>query len=103
MEYESVDFSMKKGDIAVMYTDGINEAMDSQDEEFGMEKMRELTCQGGDADAIKIRIVDAVLAHVGSAPPFDDMCVVVIERTDNASPGGTIADTVDDDVIDTAF
>jgi phosphoserine phosphatase RsbU/P len=26
-------------------------------------------------------IVDSVLNHVGKAPPFDDMCLVVIERT----------------------
>lgn len=81
MEYEAVEFSMKAGDVAVMYTDGINEAMNEKDEEFGMERVRELTAEGGGAAAVSKRIVDAVLEHIGDAPPFDDMCLVVIERT----------------------
>ncbi|MGI9470202.1 MAG: SpoIIE family protein phosphatase [Rubripirellula sp.] len=80
MEYEAVEFPMGTGDLAVMYTDGINEAMDSQDEEFGLDRVRELTAEGGDADIVKDRIVEAVLEHVGDAPPFDDMCLVVVER-----------------------
>ncbi len=83
MDYEAVEFNVKRGDLAVMYTDGINEAMDANDEEFGIENLRALTAQGGDAEAVQRRIVDAVLTHVGAAPPFDDMCVVVIERTDD--------------------
>ncbi len=85
MVYEAVDFRMQPGDLAVLYTDGINEAMDSADREFGMDKVRQLTSQGGDADAVKDRIVKAVLDHVGAAPPFDDMCLVVVERTKSAA------------------
>lgn len=81
MEYEAVEFKMDPGDVAVMYTDGINEAMNVQDEEFGMERVRQLTAEGGDATAIRDRIVSAVQKHVGDAAPFDDMCLVVIERT----------------------
>ena len=101
MDYEAVEFDMAAGDVAVLYTDGINEAMDEADEEFGMENVRKLTAQGGDADAINDRIVKAVLEHVGDAPPFDDMCLVVIERTTSAQiTRQAITDTVDDDVID---
>jgi serine phosphatase RsbU (regulator of sigma subunit) len=79
-----------------MYTDGINEAMDAKDEEFGMERVRELTSSGGDAEQVKDRIVKEVLEHVGNAPPFDDMCLVVIERTDSAKvTGKATEDTVD--------
>ena len=102
MDYEAVDFKMSRGDVAVMYTDGINEAMNAEDEEFGMERMRELTSQGGDADVIAKRIVDGVLGFVGTTPPFDDMCIVVIERTEDAvaNPVG-VADTTEE--IDTAM
>jgi serine phosphatase RsbU (regulator of sigma subunit)/pSer/pThr/pTyr-binding forkhead associated (FHA) protein len=94
MDYEAVEFEMKKGDIALMYTDGINEAMDARDEEFGIENVRNLTAQGGDADTISQRIVQAVLQHVGDAPPFDDMCMVIIERTaDPASEDPSTSDT----------
>ena len=84
MDYEAVEFAMDVGDLAVLYTDGINEAMDADDEEFGMERVRELTAEGGGAEAVKDRIVKEVLVHVGDAPPFDDMCLVVIERMEKA-------------------
>lgn len=87
MEYETVEFEMVAGDIAVLYTDGINEAMNAKDEEFGIEKLRQLTAEGGDADAVKDRIVNAVLKHVGDSPPFDDMCLVVIERLTSGKIG----------------
>ena len=80
MEYEAVEFSMGPGDIAVLYTDGVNEAMDSLDREFGIEPIRELAAQGGTADFVKDRIVAAVFTHLGEAVPKDDMCLVVVER-----------------------
>jgi serine phosphatase RsbU (regulator of sigma subunit) len=85
MDYEAVKFRMDAGDLAVMYTDGINEAMDQQDQEFGTDQIRKLTAMDGDADAVRDRIVRAVQDHVGGAPPFDDMCLVVIERVAAAS------------------
>lgn len=104
MDYEAVEFPLAVGDLAVLYTDGINEAMNAEDEEFGMEKVRGLTQEGGDADAVKDRIVEAVREHIGAAPPFDDMCLVVIERTTSAKiTRQTITDTVDDDVIDSVL
>ncbi|EMI19527.1 protein serine/threonine phosphatase with GAF(s) sensor(s) [Rhodopirellula maiorica SM1] len=100
MSYESVEFPMAVGDVAVLYTDGINEAMDEEDNEFGIDKVRELTAIGGSAEEIKDRLVKAVLEHVGEAPPFDDMCLVVIERL--AAAGETVTgltDTADQDMV----
>ena len=100
MDYEAVQFPMDAGDVAVMYTDGINEAMDANDEEFGIERVRTLTSEGGNAEAIKERIVREVTAHVGAAPPFDDMCLVVIERVADAeTTRQSLHDTVDDDTL----
>jgi serine phosphatase RsbU (regulator of sigma subunit)/pSer/pThr/pTyr-binding forkhead associated (FHA) protein len=107
MDYETVEIPFPCGDLAVMYTDGINEAMDAKDEEFGMEKVRALTEQDGDAEVVTKRIVDAVLEHVGEAPPFDDMCLVVIERTSppesKATGNSANLETVDEDVIETSI
>ncbi len=100
MEYEAVQFELKPGDLAVLYTDGINEAMNAADIEFGIERVRALTAQGGNADAVKDRIVQAVMDHVGKAPPFDDMCLVVVERT--ASPAlanDKVTETIDSEEV----
>jgi serine phosphatase RsbU (regulator of sigma subunit) len=94
---------MDAGDLAVMYTDGINEAMDEEDQEFGIDQIRVLTAEKGNADAVKDRIVHAVHEHVGDAPPFDDMCLVVIERVTNAEKTRqSLTDTADDETINQA-
>jgi serine phosphatase RsbU (regulator of sigma subunit) len=99
MDYEAVEIRLDAGDIVVMYTDGINEAMDADDQEFGMERVRSLTAQGGGAIAVRDRIVEAVLKHVGDAPPFDDMCLVVLQRTASAKiTRQAFTETVPDDL-----
>ena len=85
MDYEAVQHPMNVGDLAVLYTDGIDEAMDANDQLFGIERVRELTAEGGDADAVKERIVTEVRNHIGDAAPFDDMCLVVLERLEKAN------------------
>ena len=87
MDYEAVSFTMKPGDMAAMYTDGINEAMDVNDEEFGIEKIRELIQDGGDSEQVIGQIVTSVKEHVGEADPFDDMCLVIIERHERKEAG----------------
>jgi sigma-B regulation protein RsbU (phosphoserine phosphatase) len=86
MDYEAVEIELRRGDLVVMYTDGVNEAMDALDQEFGIERVKELTAKGGSAEEVKERIIDAVSKHVGTAPPFDDMCLVVIQRLESPIP-----------------
>lgn len=80
MDYEAVSFPMRPGDMAAMYTDGINEAMDVNDEEFGIQRIRELIQAGGDSEEVIKEVVSSVMTHVGDADPFDDMCLVIVER-----------------------
>lgn len=81
MDYEAVRVAIAPGDVMLLYTDGINEAMDADDNEFGIETIRKLASQHDPNQSIRDRIIDAVLQHIGDAPPFDDMCLVVIRRT----------------------
>ncbi len=92
MEYAVTTYPFCKGDLAVMYTDGINEAMDINDEEWGTEPLRDviretLVAAGGKesaAEVVKSKIIESVFEHIGEAVQFDDMCMVIIERTDDA-------------------
>ncbi len=96
MSYESVGVDMRTGDVAVLYTDGINEAMNAADEQFSIQRIREIVAKGGGAEVIMNRIVEEVRDFVGEGPQDDDMCIVVIERTLNAvEPVGDSVDTVD--------
>lgn len=80
MSYQVTDLVMKAGDVAVMYTDGINEAMNTKDDQFSIERVRQCVAQGGGAEAILNRLVLAVRSFIGDGDQDDDMCVVVIER-----------------------
>ncbi|TVP98829.1 MAG: FHA domain-containing protein [Planctomycetaceae bacterium] len=81
MSYEATSLTMKPGDVAVMYTDGINEAMNAADELYSIDRIRACVAQGGGADVILNRIVSEVRAFIGKGrQQDDDMCMVVIER-----------------------
>ncbi|MCB0155128.1 MAG: SpoIIE family protein phosphatase [Anaerolineae bacterium] len=73
------------GDTLVFYTDGITEAMNSQNELFGEERLRAAVRSqaGATADQIMEAIVAAVQEFVGSAPQADDYTIVVVKRQDN--------------------
>lgn len=80
MSYESFSFPMKRGDVAVMYTDGINEAMNAEDELYSINRIRNCVAKGGGAEAIMNRIKDDVHKFIAGSGQDDDMCMVVIER-----------------------
>jgi phosphoserine phosphatase RsbU/P len=72
---------LSPGDVIVMYTDGITEAMDSEGELFGDTALAHLLAsqQHLDAAGIRERVLREVKAFVGDAEPHDDMTMVVIK------------------------
>jgi len=83
MEYEAATATMRRGDVAVLYTDGINEAMNDKDELFSIDRVRKCVAQGGGSEAILNRLVLSVRDFIGDGEQDDDMCIVVIERVDD--------------------
>jgi sigma-B regulation protein RsbU (phosphoserine phosphatase) len=65
-----------------LYSDGITEAEDMRDEEFGNERLEALLEQHIDCSAalIRDRIADAVDAFVDEAPQKDDETLVIVRR-----------------------
>ncbi|MFG0290509.1 MAG: SpoIIE family protein phosphatase [Rhodopirellula sp. JB044] len=106
MEYEVTTFPFEEGDLAVMYTDGINEAMNGEDEEWGTDPLRQIVREamvvpGSDdvaASIVKQRIIDSVFDHMGDAVQFDDMCMVIIERTEPPEKTFSSNETVEEDL-----
>ena len=70
------------GDTAVLYTDGVTEAMDENEVEWDMENFLAAVKKLGHLPAKEI--VDGVLAeiaqHRGKAPQSDDITMVVVKR-----------------------
>jgi len=72
------------GDVIVLYTDGITEAMDADGELFGDTALAHVLAsqQHLDAAGIRERVLREVKAFVGDAEPHDDMTMVVIKIGD---------------------
>lgn len=71
------------GDLVVLYTDGITEAVNADFEEFGEERLARLILEhhcAGAGELIGV-IENALRKFVGDQPPFDDRALVVLKRT----------------------
>ncbi len=73
------------GDLLVLYTDGLAEAVNSQAEAFGYERIADLTRPGGTPQEVHDRILGAFDAHVGEEPLLDDLTLLVIARDGDAA------------------
>lgn len=70
------------GDVLVLYTDGITEATDPDDDLFGEERLKTLVVFSVDESAqeIRDRVVKAISAFSGARGSFDDETLIVIKR-----------------------
>ncbi len=79
--YEQGSLLLHPGDLLLAYTDGISEAMNSAEEEWGEEAMILATQQtlGGTTEDIVKAVFAAADAFAGNASQHDDMTVLVME------------------------
>jgi phosphoserine phosphatase RsbU/P len=79
----NAELSVNLGDMLVLYTDGVTEAMNAQDEEFTLEALiKVVDANGGcSADQMKQAIMGAVGQHRGQRDVSDDITLVVLKRT----------------------
>jgi sigma-B regulation protein RsbU (phosphoserine phosphatase) len=84
---EEITVPLVDGDVFVLYTDGLSEAMNAEGELFGEDRLRALIEEHGDlgADGLRERIVRDVEAYVAGADPHDDMTLIVV-AVDKAVP-----------------
>jgi len=80
-QYEAHRREFKPGDFLTIFTDGFSEAMNSQRELFGLERLMELC---GDT-TVKVKdlgpcILEKVRDFAGDFPQSDDMCLVCFGR-----------------------
>jgi sigma-B regulation protein RsbU (phosphoserine phosphatase) len=80
--YQESRVVMERGDVLVLYSDGVTEAANPADEEFGEERLAALVGSMRDqpADDIVNAIHLAVTDFSEGAPPADDITVVVARR-----------------------
>ncbi len=84
VEYESVTYDFEDGDILIIHSDGLIEALNSDEEMYGTERLINLTSKIPNdftAEEIVQHIVDDVQAFVEDAEQYDDLTLVVVKCT----------------------
>ena len=79
-----VTVPLNAGDVVVLYTDGIPEAWRGEEENFGMDRLREAVkkySKAGSAQEIHDGIIKEVREFMGDTPQADDITLLVIKRT----------------------
>ena len=80
-QYEAFEQELQPGDFATVFTDGFSEAMNSDRDLFGMERLTEVV---GDKSVGSHELGEYVLKNVrdfaGDYPQSDDMCLVCFGR-----------------------
>lgn len=88
--YESATITVPPGATLVLYTDGLNEAANTRDEELGNTRLAALVHREsqGELASMPVRVLDAITAFEAGAPATDDKTIVVVRRTSDPSSGG---------------
>lgn len=80
-QYHPFSLEVSPGDEIVLYTDGVNEALNRKNELFGTARLREvLAASVTNVDARVRSIVDQVEQFRGGRSPSDDTCIVALSR-----------------------
>jgi len=73
---------LEPGDGVVLYTDGITEAENAANEQYGLERLCAIIHQhwAEPADAIKTAVIDDVRRFIGEQTVFDDITLLVLKQ-----------------------
>ncbi|MBD2578628.1 AAA family ATPase [Oscillatoria sp. FACHB-1406] len=79
----STEIPLNSGDVVVLYTDGITEAFDINNVEYGIERLIEVVVQnrGREAAEIERAVIEDVRQYIGEQKVFDDITLVVIKKS----------------------
>jgi sigma-B regulation protein RsbU (phosphoserine phosphatase) len=80
-KYEERPSSLSPGDIIVLYTDGVTEAKNENEEEFGTRRLKQVINESHQLNASQIQnnIYQEVKDFTGNLPQADDLTMIVIK------------------------
>ena len=83
MDYEEGTVLLRPGDVLVAFTDGVTEALNAREEEFGEERLKALLREVLHLEAAEIsaRIAAALRAWITDTAQYDDLTFVVMKVT----------------------
>ena len=91
-QYIQQSVILEPGDVVVLYTDGVTEAVCpssemSADDLFGEKRLIEVVRNSTDMSAREIQsaILRAISSHTANAPQYDDITLVIIKRKEQCN------------------
>jgi sigma-B regulation protein RsbU (phosphoserine phosphatase) len=81
VSYEEGSLQLKAGDVLVLFTDGVTEAMDKNSREYGEDRLEALLrrISSDDADRIMHRTHDDIKTYAAGEPQSDDITMMVLK------------------------
>ncbi len=81
-EYEVGQIELKSGEALVIYSDGVTEAVNEKDEEFGMERLIEVIRKNlkASASGLRDKVESALSSFTQTTPANDDITLVIVKR-----------------------
>jgi len=83
-EYEIQETHLPSGGVIVAFSDGVSEANDPDENEYGMERFEQAVRAHHDRSAERISkaVFDDVELFADGTPPFDDLTLMIVKRTE---------------------
>ncbi len=81
-QYEVGSAHLNQGDVLFVYSDGVSEANDIDENEFGMDRLQDVLAQnvGRTASGIRDKVESALSEFTGTAPANDDITLLIVKR-----------------------
>ena len=82
VDYSDMSFTMKKGDILFLYTDGITEMPNKEKLDFGIDPIKQIIEKNKDCSAEEIakRLMERLADYIKDTPRTDDVSVIILKR-----------------------
>ena len=79
--FQQENVKLAVGDVLLLFSDGVSEAMNAVDEEFGETRLQELLIRNADESAQELveRTLKAIHDFTGQTPWHDDLTLMVLK------------------------
>ena len=81
--WREAETSLASGDLLCVYTDGVTEAVDERDEEFGLDRLAAIVSRGAALPAASLcdQVLSSVADFARGMPQYDDQTLLLVRRT----------------------
>lgn len=81
-DYQEGVESLAPGELMVIYSDGVTDMLNPDDEPYGMDRFLDCvsSTRSESAETMTRSLVDSVRAHANGSSPLDDVTVVILKR-----------------------